>query len=627
MKFLYPLGLWGLIGIPILILVYIIKNRYTEQTVSSTFLWKLSERFLKRRNPLSKITGIISLILQLLLVATLSLAVAHPIIVLPGAADEYCFILDGSGSMGMQSEGKTRFDLAKEEILTVIDSAENGSVFSLLLVTDETETVFELEDDRTVIRERILQLQHADGSIEYADAIGVAQGYFNENASVVTYLVTDTDYTEHLNIELINVARGENNISLEDVTYSDMGGGMVAVTGNVISYSADRTTDVQVLSDDSSEVLMAQTLDLIKDEKTAFTLTVAATDFYSLTVRLSAEDALAEDNTVTLYNVKSENAYKALLVSNTSFLLESAIRTVSIADLTVMTVEEYEQAEEELALQDKSVSGYGLYIYDAYNPKTIPVDGSVWLIGPTENVESSGFSIQGEVELEKAGTLELKKSTNSVMKKLTNGLIGEDIGIKKYMKCGLYGNFSTIFSYMGNPVIFTGTTEAGNREVVFAFNLHDTDFTMKTDFLILLHNLLEYSFPAVIEKTAYDCGDNAQINVISGCKSIRVEAPSGEAVYADTSYAISEFALTEVGEYKIIVDIAGTEREFYIYSSLPKEERCTDLSVERSVSIRGDAADEGRDGMYDPMLILLILAAVLFTAEWMVYCYDKYQFR
>ena len=44
MTFLHPLGLLGLIGIPILIIIYIIKTQYTEQTISSTFLWTLSEK-------------------------------------------------------------------------------------------------------------------------------------------------------------------------------------------------------------------------------------------------------------------------------------------------------------------------------------------------------------------------------------------------------------------------------------------------------------------------------------------------------------------------------------------------------------------------------------------------------
>ena len=49
MNFLYPLGLLGLIGVPILIIIYIIKNKYMEQTIASTYIWTVSERFLKRK--------------------------------------------------------------------------------------------------------------------------------------------------------------------------------------------------------------------------------------------------------------------------------------------------------------------------------------------------------------------------------------------------------------------------------------------------------------------------------------------------------------------------------------------------------------------------------------------------
>ena len=78
MSFLFPLGLLGLIGIPIIILIYILQSKYTEQTVNSTYIWTLSDKFLKRRNPLSGMAGIISLILQLLMVLVISLAIASP---------------------------------------------------------------------------------------------------------------------------------------------------------------------------------------------------------------------------------------------------------------------------------------------------------------------------------------------------------------------------------------------------------------------------------------------------------------------------------------------------------------------------------------------------------------------
>ena len=68
MTFLYPLGLLGLLAIPVIILIYILQSKYTEQTVPSNYLWHLSEKFLKRKNPFSGLSGIISLILQILTV-------------------------------------------------------------------------------------------------------------------------------------------------------------------------------------------------------------------------------------------------------------------------------------------------------------------------------------------------------------------------------------------------------------------------------------------------------------------------------------------------------------------------------------------------------------------------------
>ena len=66
MNFLYPYGLLGLIGIPILIIIYIIKSKYTEQIVASTYLWTLSNRFLKKRKRFSMLAGLIALLLQIL---------------------------------------------------------------------------------------------------------------------------------------------------------------------------------------------------------------------------------------------------------------------------------------------------------------------------------------------------------------------------------------------------------------------------------------------------------------------------------------------------------------------------------------------------------------------------------
>ena len=141
MSFTNPLGLLGLIAIPIIIVIYVLQSKYTEQTIASTYLWQLSEKFLKKRNPLSGITGVISLILQILTVVAVSLAIARPIFTLPGAAYDYCFVLDASSSMNMKEGKDTRFALAQEAIEDTIKDAKSGSSYTLITVSDETVTV------------------------------------------------------------------------------------------------------------------------------------------------------------------------------------------------------------------------------------------------------------------------------------------------------------------------------------------------------------------------------------------------------------------------------------------------------------------------------------------------------
>lgn len=73
MTFLNPAGLWLLLGIPLVILLYILKPPVKEKAVSSTFLWKLSEKFMKKKSPFRRFRRIFLLILQIVTVLTLSL--------------------------------------------------------------------------------------------------------------------------------------------------------------------------------------------------------------------------------------------------------------------------------------------------------------------------------------------------------------------------------------------------------------------------------------------------------------------------------------------------------------------------------------------------------------------------
>ena len=52
MHLLLPLGLLALIAIPLILLIHIIKPKYHERTISSTYVWRLAQKYRKERFPL-----------------------------------------------------------------------------------------------------------------------------------------------------------------------------------------------------------------------------------------------------------------------------------------------------------------------------------------------------------------------------------------------------------------------------------------------------------------------------------------------------------------------------------------------------------------------------------------------
>ena len=615
MTFVHPLGLLGLIGIPILIIIYIIKTQYTEQTVSSTFIWTLSEKFLKKRNPLSKVAGIISLILQILTILTLSLAIAHPVIILPDAAQEYCLVIDASASMSMTDGSSTRLDRAKAEAKEIVDGATEGSVYTLVVVGETTYTVYEHLDSKKQAIALIDEVQPAHTADSMIDACGIAQGYFDENNGLVTYLFTDKDYLNTNNISCVNVAAGEKNVSLSDLTY-ELKNGILTVKGNITAFTEDTEVELSLYSDADNTLPLATLTKAAGAEKTEFTFEAMIGTFEYLRVTVGTADALSLDNEIIIYNKESESLYSTLIVSDRPFFIEMAFDAITDSTVEVISTKDY------------AASRYraGLYIFDSYTPEELPKDAAVWFINPLGTVKDSGFSFQSKESIESGGKLTLSTGSSFIAKDLREEIPASEISVSHFTKCGLYKEFTTLYSYQGNPIIFAGTNNYGNRQVVFALDFHESDIVLSDPYIAIMRNLIKFSFPDIIDSTGYFVGQTLEVNVVANCESIRIETPSNDISYLDTSRAVSEYELTEAGTYTLTVNVAGTQRVFKIYAAIDEAER-NPVVTENSIELLGEAGKGGFDGKFDMMMTLFIVMAVLFFADWGVYCYEKHQLR
>ena len=615
MRFIYPLGLLGLIGVPILVLIYILRSKYNEQTVASTYLWTLSEKFFKRRNPLSGITGIISLILQILMVAFLSLAIARPIFTVPESASEYCFLLDASGSMNTMSGLKTRFEKGKDYIEDTINSASLGSSYTLVYLSNEGSVIYEQVTDKKIAISMLEDLNCTDCPSEDEDALEIAQSYFDRNSSTLVYFVTDKDYDHSENLEIVNVSsQNVRNYAISDVK-GDLTDGILHTTGTVISYTEDARLKVELYINGDTRPAESVTVSVTKGEPAAVELSHRVESYDSFSLVISNRDDLPADNKIVSYNLKSEESYSILIVSETPFFLQASLDALTDSPIDTISPEEY-----------AGQTGYGLYIFESFTPDSLP-DASVWLINSTESVDDSGFGIRGVVGLSYPAELDRSTSTSSKAKKLLDGVVGKEIYVSEYVKySGMYTQFTTLFSYESHPIVFAGVNALGNREVVFAFDIHKSDIAISTDFVPLVSNLLEYLCPAVLDRSVYTCGEEAEVNIIANLDSVKTIAPNGEESYIDTSTDIGIIPLDQVGTYTVRVSISGEEKIYKIFSASSSEEG-DPLDRGESFSLVGERSYEKTDGEYDPLVLLFLLLAVVFSADWMVYCYEKYQLR
>ena len=636
MTFVYPLGLLGLIGIPILIIIYIIKNKYTEQTITSTYIWNLSEKFLKNKKPISKLKGLISLIMQCLAVLAISLILAHPIFIIPNAANDYCFILDASASMNKIQDNKTRFEIAKDKIKEEIYSSLDGSKYSFIVVGNEIVEYTDYTSKNKAI-ETIDNIECSYISNNCTNSIKYAQEYYDKNRSLKTYLYTDKNYTVE-NINLINVGNNEANYAIVDGKYQINNGytnsegnyvkGTIKFSGNVISYTNDSKIDLELYVDE--ELIDEMSVDVKSSEQYEYAFEVELSTFRKARIHIKNEDSLALDNDYELYNISEEQDYKALIVSDNEFYLQSILKVYDkVKTIDIIKPSTY----------SNSYSGYNLYIFDSYSPDSLPTDGTIWFFNPKKSITGSRFSYRNSIDLNENNTdskYEGKELIQATVygeeKKLVEGLIKTDgkdenkygLYVMKYNIYGINKNFTTLFTCDDNPIIFTGVSQYGNREVVFGFDLHNSNLPLSYNYIRLMSNLLDYSFPTVLEKSNYVCGDSALINLLPNTKSIKITSPSNSTRYIDVNSATSSFLLTEIGNYNVSITLENnTVMELNIYSSYPLEEN-TDTTID-ILKLVGQPENNYSDGRYDNLIILFILLGLLFVADLMVYCYEQHQ--
>lgn len=632
MSFNHPLGLLGLIGIPILIILYIIKSHYTEQQVASVYLWQLSEKFLKKKKRL-RFGGLLSLLLQILAVTAISLTIAGPKFILENAANDYCFVLDASGSMRAEQGDTNRFQTGKQQIRQIIEQSKDGSSYTLVYAGSSSYIVCDGEQQREAALAVLDTLECEWGESSCADALALVQDKYTADHSPLTYLVTDRDYQSE-NITLLKIGQEDQNYAFVAYSYT-VKGGALTVSGQVISSHREGDVTVELYID--GEKAEQTTVSVQKQTATDFQIQTTCGRFAELTLRIANEDSFMDDNEGVLYTTGQEQNNRTLIVSDASAYLEFALLASRKTAVDVVSTKKYGENKD-------AYSGYNLYIFDncsntACLPDAVPEDAAVWFFGVQKSIAGSGFSFrevveaegllpgssEGEQEIENRFEPTYTTASSSTVKSFTEGLLKQIVAVKKYARYTPNRNFTNLMYQGSDSLIFVGENEKGNRQVTFAFDLHDSDFPLKADFLILMNNLLGYSFPAVVEQTLFCVGEELTVNIPAGCSDLLLEAPDGKISYPDFSGSTAYCSLDQVGTYKITAHVQGSQQQYYVYSHVPAAESYDMEAGTLNMEKMSDST--ASDGYYDKLILYFLILALAFVLDWGVYCYEQYQLR
>src|SRR3954452_244853 len=133
MPFSTPLALLGLLFVPAVVAMYLLRLRRTETVVPSTLLWQRLAADVEANAPWQRLRRSLLLLLQLLLVVVLALLASRPFLERPaGLARDLVVIVDTSASISATDVAPDRLTPARDAAKYALRDLPAGGKVSVI---------------------------------------------------------------------------------------------------------------------------------------------------------------------------------------------------------------------------------------------------------------------------------------------------------------------------------------------------------------------------------------------------------------------------------------------------------------------------------------------------------------
>lgn len=612
MRLLAPLGLLGLIGVAVLIVIYILKPNSKERVVSNIYVWELSLKYRKKRSPLDWLRNNLLLILQILAICIIAFMLSQPALVTARDIKEKVIILDSSASMLAQSGEKTRFEIAKEEIMALVEETVPDGKISIISASDFSRIEVSRDSRADYIRQVVASLECTYSALDADGAIELSEDILENCPSAEVIFITDGEYADSGTVKVINVANEEKNVAILDFK-SEVSSGYHVFSAQISSYGEDKDVVATLyINGERADSTIAKCRDAkpvtvsFDSEKTR--ITDDKFEWAKLTV--DVQDSLVYDNEFSIYNMRQEK-FKIQYVSDSPEFMNFHLLGYENANVTVLTPENADKIQ---------YSGFDLYIFENYTPLNRPSDGSVWVINPGAALPSDfHFAVENEVSLGELTPLSSKTSGSQMYRGVMNSIDAGEIGVTKYKRALEYEGYEKLMYCENNPVFFASET-GGLKTYILTFDMvHFSDMILLPQYTLLIQNILNYTFHSFIEETLFEVNEDIAVYPQAGGAG-NVTFSDGETVVDEKSNAPSVFQAKKPGTYYLEQKRNDTALLQPVYVRLAKSE--SDFSViNESLKNPNVAADDGAeqtvvDEFFELLRYIAVGLLVLLVIEW-----------
>lgn len=491
MSLLAPAALaLAFLAVPI-VLLYMLRLRRRQHTVSSTWLWRELVRDRAANAPWQRLRRNLLLLLQLLALAVLVLALARPALPLPGlAAGSVIVLLDASASMQATDTDGTRFAAAQAAAARLIGGLSGGDRLTLIRVGRTPEVLATASSDRAVLR-RVLADAEAENSgadwpAAFALALGSTRGL--DNPRIV--IISDGGLPPGLpslpgEVTFIPIGRAADNLAIaaQAARQTPQGTELLVVAAN-----HGETTRSALLSVAVDGVLYdSRRLELAAGEQASQSWTLPA-GAVQIATRLEPRDGMSDflpldDRAWTV--VGSDESRRVLLLSDGNLFLERFF-----AVLPGYTLYRSGTAEGQQAIDDEP---FDLIIYDSVPVPEGVLPGNSLIFNPQSPVADTADANTTAPLLTVTGVM-----TDTTGVRISPSPLLENVDWRSFSVATAQRVETTLLEPLveaaDGPLLLAGEAN-GRRVAVFTFDLRASDLPLQIAFPVVMANITAWLSP------------------------------------------------------------------------------------------------------------------------------------